>query len=84
MENLTYELKCKRCGELKELAAPSSTRMFLEVMSIMRREGTTSDCAKCGKITVHDVVSCSPQASLRSEPELTQSQKDLIEKCNGK
>jgi hypothetical protein len=41
---------------------------------------TVEFCPSCGKSTLHGLVSFEEEK--RQEPELTEQQKDLIERCN--
>jgi len=68
------ELRCIRCSNLSEHEIPSTH------VNIIRREMTVEFCPSCGKSTLHGLVSFEEEK--RQEPELTEQQKDLIERCN--
>ena len=58
---LTYETKCKRCGEISEwfFAKLESVNYsdYLHWINEKMQYVGSYHCGKCGKITVHEVVS---------------------------
>jgi len=89
MENLTYETKCRKCSTITEFSFCDSDEPtmqqknnFHQLMNIYLRSAPLLPCPKCGIFTIQEVVSYSRPESTKEDFELTQSQKDLIEKCN--
>ena len=89
MENLTYETKCRKCGNVTEYAFlnhDNPTRdehnRFAQLMNIYLRTPPSFECLYCNKPMVQDLVSYSRPEFTKEDFELTQSQKGLIEKCN--
>ena len=80
MSEKNYEIKCKKCGHISDQVYVDHGQ-YRHVMSIYMRDGVVSDCEICSKQTVHDLVSFEP-VEPKQEPELTDQQKDLIERCN--
>jgi len=79
---MNYEIKCRKCNHVSDQVYGSDNIMqFQYAMNIFARSYVLSDCEICSKQTVHDLVSFD-QIKLRQEPELTDQQKDLIERCN--
>jgi len=84
MENLTFETKCRKCGTIltytDDGTKTDTAERFNEMINILKRDPMQFPCKKCGIFTVQDLVSYTRTENVQ-EPELTQSQKDLIEKC---
>jgi len=87
MEKLNFETKCRRCSGINIFFGsekPITVSEFQSMVAIYLREPPLFPCPKCGIFTIQEIVSYSRPESTKEDFELTQSQKDLIEKCETK